>query len=148
MPRFYETKIWRLRIPDEWSLQRSSNDESAILFRADGVGMLTVMTLGEKSPDENSNHEAFRGRLSGVTWTSRYGSTFSRTWSLGCRGQRLLVKYSCATNNAELEYSEVDEILQSIEESGTPSADVNALSRQCRSTSRVEYSSRDSASAL
>jgi hypothetical protein len=81
--------------------------------------MLTVMTIEEKSQVENGNQKAFRGRLSGVAWTSRYGSTFSRTWSLACRGQRLLVKYSCAASHAELERSEVDAILQSIEESGT-----------------------------
>ena len=71
MPRFYETKVWRLRIPDEWSVKGSS-DECVTLFRADGVGTLTVITLEEKSPGENRYHEAFSGRLSGIAWTSRF----------------------------------------------------------------------------
>jgi hypothetical protein len=80
--------------------------------------MLRVLTVEQKPQTPESTGEVFRGRLPGSVRTSTDTSTFRRIWSLSCRGQRLFVTYQCASNNAELELAEADEIVQSISERG------------------------------
>jgi hypothetical protein len=116
MPRFYETKLWRLQLPDTWSVSDRCGQELVTLFRPDGVGLLTVLTAEEQSPVQRSHGEEFQGRLSGRIYEATYGDRFSRTWALSCRGHRLWLRYTCSAQNAELERLEVDEILQSISE--------------------------------
>lgn len=116
MPSLYETKLWRLQLPDMWSVSDRHGEEFVTLFRPDGVGLLKVFTAGDQSADQGGYGEEFQGRLSGRYYEARYGERFSRTWALSCRGLRLWVKYTCSAKNAELERLEVDEILQSISE--------------------------------
>src|SRR6202142_2888219 len=120
MPRVYKTKIWQLQIPDAWAVRDHSEPQLVTFFRPDGVGLLTVLTTEE--PVQTGTGEDFRGRLPGKTWTTRSRDKIWRTWSLSCRKRRLYVRYTCAAKNAGLEDSEVDEILQSIEERGAPAA--------------------------
>jgi hypothetical protein len=116
MPRLYETKLWRLQLPDTWSAEDGCGHELVSFFRPDGVGLLRVLTAEEQSPVQDGPGEHFHGHLSGKTWAATHGDRFIRTWALSCRGQRLWVKYSCSAANAELERSEVDGMLQSISE--------------------------------
>jgi len=116
MPRLYETKLWQLQLPDAWSVSDRCGQELVTFFRPDGVGKLTVLTADAETPLRGRQGEEFVGRLSGRTFAFTYGDSFSRTWALSCRGQRLWVRYTCAAKNAELERLEVDEILQSISE--------------------------------
>jgi hypothetical protein len=113
MPRIHQNKTWQLQVPDGWKVQ--GRDELVSLFKPDGVGILIVLTTDEKVRDQSTG-EIFHGRLSGTVRTSGDISTFRRIWSLSCRGLLLFVIYQCGAKNAEIELSEVDEILQSISE--------------------------------
>ncbi|MDB6123582.1 MAG: hypothetical protein JWQ71_2575 [Pedosphaera sp.] len=117
MPRLYQTKLWQLQIPDGWT--KEGSNQLITFFRSDGVGILSVSMVEGESPFQNDRAEPFRGRLSGTTWTSNSDINFMRIWTLSCRGRQLLVMYRCAAKNAELELSEVDEILQSMSENGS-----------------------------
>lgn len=116
MPRPYQTQLWRLELPDTWQVRDKCGPASVTFFRPDGVGLLHVNTADELPPFQNGQGEGFRGRLAGRAFVAKYGDRFQRTWWLSCRGQCLLVTYTCSAMNAELERSEVDEILQSISE--------------------------------
>jgi hypothetical protein len=112
----HQTRTWELRVPDGWEVKGSN--ELVTLFKPGGVGMLRVLTAEQQAPTPEPTGEVFRGRLPGSVRTSADTSTFRRIWSLTCRGQRLFVTYQSASNNAELELAEVDEIMQSISETG------------------------------
>ena len=117
MPHLYETKLWRLQLPDTWRVRDGCGQELVTFFRPDGVGILRVHSgfiADVQVPIQGRQGEEFQGRLSGRTLAGTDGDTFSRTWALSCRGQRLWVRYTCSAKNAELERLEVDEILQSI----------------------------------
>ena len=72
MPRFYQTKTWRVQIPDAWRVDDKCGEELVTLFRPDGVGMLRVLTVEEQSAVATRG-EDFRGILSGKTWAHTYG---------------------------------------------------------------------------
>ena len=116
MPRMHQTSIWELWVPDGWEVE--GNNELVTLFKPDGVGTLRVLTADQEASVPGSPGEVFRGRLRGSVRTSADASTFGRIWLLSCRGQWLFVTYQCAPNNADLELAEVDEIVQSISETG------------------------------
>jgi len=112
----HQTSAWELRVLDGWEVE--GTNQLVTLFKPDGVGMLRVLTTEQKPGTPESTGDLFRGRLPGSVRTSTDKSTFRRIWSLSCRGQQLFVTYQCASNNAELELAEVDEIVQSISETG------------------------------
>jgi hypothetical protein len=117
MPRRYQTKIWRLQLPDAWSVRDGGSQELVIIFRPDGVGMLTVLTADEQQPATIGSDGMFRAPLPDEARESEYGTSYSRTWTLLCRGRKVYVRYTCAAHNAQSERSEIDEIVQSISES-------------------------------
>lgn len=117
MTRLYQTKTWRVLLPDTWKVEDGCGEGLVTLFRPDGLGMLGVLTVEEQSSDAAAAAEDFRGALSGKTWAHTYGTSYSRTWAMSCLGRKLYVRYSCAAHNAEKELLEVYEIVQSISES-------------------------------
>ena len=122
MPRLYQTKIWKLLIPDAWAFRDDPDQQLVTFFRPDGVGLLTVLTTDQPSQEHKGKGEDFRGRLIGKMWTTRGAERIWRGWSLSCCGRRIYIRYTCAAKNAGLENTEVDQILQSIEESGAQTA--------------------------
>ena len=116
MPRVYQTKLWQLQVPEAWSVEGDKEQRLVTFFRPDGVGLLRVLTDDGQPPEQEGQRDDFRGRLPGTTWSSAGGDRYMRYWSLRCRGCRLLISYTCAAKNADLERSEVDDILQSISE--------------------------------
>lgn len=92
------------------------------LFRPDGLGILTVLTDEGQPNTHEGKLEEFRGQLRGTTWSLAGADRFTRHWNLRCGSRRLLIMYSCAAKNADLERSQVDEILQSISEVGSEAA--------------------------
>ena len=116
MARLYETKLWRLELPDTWSVRESCGQELVTLFRPDGVGILCVLSVDEQASLTNDHGERFSGFLTGKTYETTHGDKFTRRWALSCCGQKLVVRYSCSAKNAELERLEVDEIVRSISE--------------------------------
>jgi hypothetical protein len=117
MPRHYQTKIWQLQIPDAWQVRDGGGQELVTFFRPDGVGMLTVLTADEQQPATIGSDRTFRSPLPDAARESHYGTSYSRTWTLSCRGRKVYVRYTCAAASAESERSQVDEIVQSISES-------------------------------
>ena len=118
MPRLYQTKTWKLRIPDAWAFRDDPKQQLVTFFRPDGVGLLTVLTTDQSAQGQNAKGEDFCGRLRGKMWTTKGSDRIFRGWSLSCCDRWLYVHYTCAAKNAGLEDAEVDAILQSIEESG------------------------------
>jgi hypothetical protein len=112
----YQTKVWQLHLPDAWKVRDRCGQDLVIFFRPDGVGILTVLTADE--PETTAGGGAvFRDLLPGKTREAKSGTSYSRSWTLACRGRRLYIRYSCAAHNSAAELSEVDEIVQSISES-------------------------------
>src|SRR5467141_2510289 len=113
MPQIYQTKLWRLQIPDTWKVQGSG--EHAMFFRPDGIGMFQVHgsdTVGrtdllayarDHSPSGTKFTEASCGQLRGFAGVRTDGSTLWRTWWLLCRGQLVYAAYECATKNRQEE---------------------------------------------
>ena len=118
MPKIYRTRIWQARLPETWSAESVDRDQTLVtVFKREGVGTLTVFA-GDQGPptDRAGRSELYQGRLRGSTWSSCRDDQLERYWTLWCAGHRLLVSYLCAAKNADLETSEVDEIVQSIDE--------------------------------
>lgn len=86
------------------------------LFRPDGVGMLTLLTVEEQQPAARGGDRTSPSPLPVTAREFRYGTNFTRRWTLLCRGRKVYVHYSCAASFADLERSEVDQIVQSISE--------------------------------
>jgi hypothetical protein len=119
MAQLYQTKIWQVRLPDGWKARKLYFD-GATLFKPDGIGEISVLVSPQDSeyPKGNSaTTEQFTGKLRGCTMIHNGKGTFNRFWWLSCKGRVLVVSYSCAPSFSEVERHEVDEILQSMEES-------------------------------
>jgi hypothetical protein len=122
MPKLYQTKIWQASLPDGWEA-RSQYFDCATFFKPDGVGQISVMVFEPEFQGlkrEPGVNEQFFGKLKGSTWTQSASRTFGRFWCLSCKSRWLLVNYTCAPTFAQVEQSEVDEILQSMAESDAP----------------------------
>jgi len=127
MPHTYQTKLWRLDLLDTWKAEGSGED--AMFFRPDGVGQLQVRgsdTVGrhdllayarDHSPPGTTFSEVSCGRLRGIAGVRIESGTLWRTWWLLCRGQLVYAAYQCAAKNKEDERDELDQIVQSFDES-------------------------------
>lgn len=122
MPRNYQTKFYRLQMPDAWQVHGGHSQMVVTLFRPDGVGMLTILTVEEQQPASRGSDRVSPGLLPITAREFRYGTNFSRSWTLLCQGHKVYVRYSCTASFADLERSEVDEIVQSISESDDDAA--------------------------
>ncbi len=118
MPKVYQTKIWQAEIPDTWTVESDREQRLVMLFKPDGLGTLKIFVDDEGPPtDRDGGAELYKGRLRGRTWSSCRADRFERYWILWCSGHRLLVSYWSAAKNADVERTEVDEIIRSISES-------------------------------
>jgi hypothetical protein len=127
MPRIYQTKLWRLQLPDSWKVEGAG--EHAMMFRPDGVGQLQVHgfdTVGrldvlayarDHSPPGTALTETRCGRLRGFAGVRVDGDILWRTWWLLCREQLVYVAYQCAEKNRLEESDEIGQILRSFDES-------------------------------
>ena len=115
MPRHYKTNVWQMQIPDAWQVREARGQELVTIFRPDGIGMLSVLTADEQPP-VSGGERMFRSPLPEAAKESHYGTSFSRTWTLSCRGRKVFVRYACASANSDSERSQVDEIVQTISE--------------------------------
>src|SRR5262249_28282129 len=127
MPRVHKSPLWQITVPDTWTI--SGWGYYITLFRPDGVGMLRVETSDtvgrydllpyarDHSPAGTEFTEASCGRFRGVTGVRVENGTFWRTWWFLCRGQRLVqAGYECAAKNREVEFKEVEGIIQSFDD--------------------------------
>ncbi len=118
MSQHFHTKKWQVVLPDSWRTRSGRNDDKFVtLWNPEGVGQLRVITTSEtKTPSLNGWSREFTGKLQGKIFELSAGNLFVRNWALLCGSDRIYVRYSCATKNAEVERAEVDEIVQSISE--------------------------------
>jgi len=102
-----------------------------MLFKPDGVGLLTIMVLPQPPSDAAVEDQIarlaiggqdFHGNLRGATLCNDMDGTLTRFWWLACKGRTLLVSYQCSSANGSLERIEVDELLRNISESPTEAA--------------------------
>ncbi len=104
--------------------------EHGSFFRPDGVGIFQVHgddTVGgddllayarDHSPPGTTFTEVSCGRLRGLAGVRIEHGTLHRTWWLFCRGRQLVfAAYTCAAKNSEDERDEIDQIVQSFNES-------------------------------
>ena len=130
--QIYQTKLWRLEVPDSWKVQGSG--EHAAFFRPDGVGYFQVHgsdTVGrhdllayarDHSPADTTFTDVTCGALSGVAGVRIDGGTLWRTWWLLCRGQLVYAAYQCAVKNSKEESDQLEKILRSFGESDATTA--------------------------
>ena len=92
------------------------------LYSPNGTGRLRFFT-SDQNYNETDFGEDFQGKLAGKYYAGRvYQGNFRRRWHLSCGGCTLSVIYSCSEQNAKIDVSQVDEILQNIGESGLVAA--------------------------
>jgi len=122
MSQLYQTKIWQATLSRGWQA-RSLGFDCATFYKPDGIGQISVMLCPEdfkqQKPLDKARNEAI-GKPRGSSDTFKTSRTFSRTWWLACKGRWLIVKYTCAPSNADIERREVEKILQSFAESEEP----------------------------
>jgi len=132
MPRVYQTALWRLQVPDAWTGKVWG--EHGAFFCRDGVGHLQVYGSDsvdrhdllayarDHSPPGTTFTEASCGRLRGIAGILTDRNTLWRTWWLLCRGQLVYAVYQCATKNSQDERADLEQILQSFDESSEEAA--------------------------
>lgn len=115
MPKHYATAVWQLELPDGWNVRDAGGQTLVTFYRPDGVGMLSVHVIDQPYSAKLSHHQPFTAGMSGHTsGGGTYGTSYSKTWILNCRGMNLLVRYSCAAKNVDVELAEVESIVRSL----------------------------------
>lgn len=85
---------------------------------SDTVGKYDLLPYArDHSPEGTEFTDVSCGQFRGVTGVRVENGTFWRTWWFLCRGQQLVyAAYECAAKNREVEFSEVEAIMQSFDE--------------------------------
>ena len=116
MPRRYQTRIWQLQIPDDWKVQASRDQEFVTLYCPEGVGRLTILSLNEELYGGAKGGRSYRGGQIREPSDSVYGTSYSRAWTFFFGGCKVIVRYSCAASNKQLEREHIDAVVRSISE--------------------------------
>jgi hypothetical protein len=114
MPQSFRTDRWQVQLPEGWIAQLNAPG-MVTLYSPSGVGTLRV-TFSDAVYDGAGVGQDFRGKLVGKYYAGTHRGTFRRSWHLSCLGRELMVRYSCAEPNANVEVEQVDEILQNLDE--------------------------------
>jgi len=125
MARLYRTSVWQVELPDEWKV-RALYSDGAVIYRPDGIGKLMVLVRPEDMEPPSLNYKTenrYSGQLPGFHRKSPASAGNSRSWTLFCGKQVLLIQYSCAAHHAGVEDDEVDLIVSSIARSDEPDQD-------------------------
>lgn len=122
-----ETDWWLLDLPEEW--QAEQDDETIVITDEDGVGVLEITSLdiegsgpfdlralaADLLPDNGPGAAARIGDFEGLYFQYQEESDAVREWLVQCDGRVLLVSYSCDVDNAGMDDSFVDEVLDTLE---------------------------------
>ena len=123
-----ETQWWIVDLPPEW--QAEQDEETILISDEDGVGEIAITTL-EKEDGDVSLHELRdfckdveqqfgEGQVVNVAETKGYYFSYSddgdavRDWYLRYDNLLLLITHSCANDNAGMDDSAVNEILETL----------------------------------
>lgn len=109
MKRTYKTTLWSIELPDGWQVQDKCGDASRSIFRADGVGVLQLVTfetpLGEPAVETAYIEQRFENY-------SRQG--YSRVWMVHLEKCHVIARYSCARSVSEVERVDIEDIVGSL----------------------------------
>lgn len=124
-----ETDWWMLDLPDEW--QAEEDEGTVVIGDEDGVGAIEITALEADDVARNEaglqqlaeqlldiihqGEQAEIGGLRGLYFRYIDGDDAVREWLLDADDVVLLVSYSCASDNAGMDDSVVDEILSTLE---------------------------------
>jgi hypothetical protein len=122
-----ETDWWLLDLPEEW--QAEQDDETIVITDDDGVGVLEITSLEEASgagidlktlakqllPVAGTGSAARIGDFEGLYFHYQEDGDAVREWLVECDGRVLLVSYSCDVDDAGMDDSFVDEVLDTLE---------------------------------
>ena len=123
-----ETDWWLLDLPEEW--QAEQDDETIVITDEDGVGVLEITSLEPEDsnravdlqalakqlvPENLAGSAARLGDFEGLYFQYQEEGDAVREWVLQCDNRVLLVSYSCDIDNAGMDDSFVDEVLDTLE---------------------------------
>lgn len=123
-----ETDWWLLDLPEEW--QAEQDDETIVITDEDGIGMLEITSLEPAGdargvdlkalaqqllPDNGAGAPARIGDFEGLYFQYQEEGDAVREWLVQCDGHVLLVSYSCDIEDAGMDDSFVDEVLDTLE---------------------------------
>lgn len=123
-----ETDWWLLDLPEEW--QAEQDDETIVITDEDGVGVLEITSLEQDGsarnadlkalakellPDNGPGSAAKIGDFEGLYFQYQEEGDAVREWLVQCDGRLLLVSYSCDIEDAGMDDSFVDEVLDTLE---------------------------------
>lgn len=123
-----ETQWWIVDLPPEWEAEQ--DEETILISDEDGVGEIAITTL-EKEDGDVSEQELREfckdveqqfgvGQAVSLAETKGYYFSYSddgdavRDWYLRCDNLLILITYSCADDNAGMDDSAVNEILETL----------------------------------
>jgi hypothetical protein len=123
-----ETDWWLLDLPEEW--QAEQDDETIVITDDDGVGVLEITSLEQADgkggvdlkalaqqvlPENGGGSPARIGDFEGLYFQYQEEGDAVREWLVQCDGRVLLVSYSCDVDDAGMDDSFVDEVLDTLE---------------------------------
>jgi hypothetical protein len=123
-----ETDWWLLDLPEEW--QAEQDDETIVITDEDGVGVLEITSLEPEEGDQRvdlqelakqlvpeglAGSAARLGDFDGLYFQYQEEGDAVREWVLQCDNRVLLVSYSCDLDDAGMDDSFVDEVLDTLE---------------------------------
>ncbi|WP_019529561.1 hypothetical protein [Dasania marina] len=123
-----ESQWWIIDLPPEW--QAEEDEETILISDEDGVGEIAITTL-EKTDGAVSDQELREfsleveqqfgagqvvelAELQGYYYSYDDDGDAVRDWYLRCDNLALLITYSCAQDNAGMDDSAVNEILNTL----------------------------------
>jgi hypothetical protein len=129
-----ETDWWLLDLPEEW--QAEQDDETIVITDEDGVGVLEITSLEADDdgqhvdlkslaeqlvPEGLAGSAARLGDFEGLYFQYQEEGDAVREWVLQCDDRVLIVSYSCDIDDAGMDDSFVDEVLDTLESKNTSS---------------------------
>lgn len=129
--REIETDWWFLVLPDEW--QSEQDEESILVFDEDELGCISLTTLVAES-GEPAGEASLRALLTELGYRPEQGTPcqlgedwrgwrfetaeegdYIREWFVLGGGHMLIVSYSCAEDDRDMDISVVEQILDSLQ---------------------------------
>jgi hypothetical protein len=121
-----ETDWWLLDLPEEWTAEQ--DDETVVITDEDGVGALEITMLEYEDdspmevnalarqlmPDDVPGQPVTLGDFSGLGFQYVDEGDAVREWIVQRDQRTLLVSYSCDVDDAGMDDSIIDEILETL----------------------------------
>jgi hypothetical protein len=121
-----ETDWWLLDLPEEWTAEQ--DDETVVITDEDGVGALEITMLEYEDdspmevnalarqlmPDDVPGQPVTLGDFSGLGFQYQDEGDAVREWIVQRDQRTLLVSYSCDADDAGMDDSIIDEILETL----------------------------------